>query len=71
MITEGICEKSFSSDFMFEELISLSNKKFILEYKGKAFSKNPMSPVQKVSLSVVICILILIQYAGSTNLELQ
>jgi hypothetical protein len=46
MITEGICEKSFSSDFMFEELISLSNKNFILEYKGKAFSKNPMSPVQ-------------------------
>jgi len=47
---------------------------FILEYKGKAFSKNPISPVQKVSVSVVICILywlILILYAGSTNLELQ
>ncbi len=53
----GHCEKSFSTDFMFEELISLSNKNFILEYKGKAFSKNPMSPVQKVSVSVVICIL--------------
>ncbi len=34
-------EKSFSSDFMFEELISLSNKNFILDYKGKAFPKNP------------------------------
>jgi hypothetical protein len=47
MIPEGICEKSFSSDFMFEELISLNNKNFILEYKGKAFSKNPMSPVHR------------------------
>jgi hypothetical protein len=57
MIPEGNCEKSFSTDFMFEELISFSKKNFILDYKGKAFSKNPMSPIQKVSVSVVFCIL--------------